>query len=358
VQTVDHHARARQVHMQVNKMPDCLILIENFRYLQKAIVDVLNKNKEFDGYDGNPNDADSDYADVGVIELLDTLPKSIVIGKMSDKKLTTGSLFRFGGFGCEKHNLIPAKSSVNASAGFVPKLKYAQGKITTAYTIMAVGPTYTGEAAQSACPGDSGGPVYFDPDPSNSTAVLTEYIGINHSLSRGSKKNPVKSQIIFTMVTTDSPAGKWVNQVLDGKVKAFDSVADDNDDGGGAGKGNGIDKDFDSVADDNDDGGGAGKGNEIDKDLESKISRIAREFLQKLQKESENCEFQRIGKVKLYRTKGRFVQRVSYGKKGSSDRKELPIDVSTTEFDNGTDIYKKIKNKGILSTSFVGCTFD
>ncbi|HVH43211.1 MAG TPA: trypsin-like serine protease [Labilithrix sp.] len=159
--------------------------------------------------------------DVAVVELETPVPAEVAIGTMSSRDVQVDIPFRYGGYGCEQHASTPTEADVTANASDSSRLKYAQGKVTEVSPLIAQGPTYDGLAKQSLCPGDSGGPVYFDPSPADPNAVLTEFIGINNFHRTKASGDEVNSEINFSIVTTGSEMGRWVNAVLAGTVAPF-----------------------------------------------------------------------------------------------------------------------------------------
>ena len=159
--------------------------------------------------------------DIAVVELETPIPAAVAIGAMSSREVAVGTAFRYGGYGCEKHASTPAEEEVTAEASERSRLKYAQGNVTEVSPLVAQGPTYQGLAKQSLCPGDSGGPVYFDPSSEDPNAVLTEFIGINSFHRTMASGDAVSSEVNFSIVTKGSAMGRWVNDVLAGKVTPF-----------------------------------------------------------------------------------------------------------------------------------------
>lgn len=155
--------------------------------------------------------------DVAIIELDKTIPKKVGIGKMSSRILNVGMPFLFGGFGCEDPKFVTGGTDIDAPI----RLKYAQGKVTSASNLVAEGLTYDGPVRQSGCQGDSGGPVYFNNPENSRENEFTEYIGINSFHRLKSQGDPVNSENNFSIITTSSVLGVWVNEVLTGKVEPF-----------------------------------------------------------------------------------------------------------------------------------------
>jgi secreted trypsin-like serine protease len=184
-------------------------------YLPKEAVQYLTANQVW-----GAGDVESAH-DVAVIELEDQVPAAVAIGTMSSRDVPVGTAFRFGGYGCERHVSTPAEEDVTANASDSSRLKYAQGKVTEVSPLIAQGLTYQGLAKQSLCPGDSGGPVYFDHSPSDPDAVLTEFIGINNFHRSRTSGDDVNSEINFSVLTTRSELGRWVNAVLAGTIEPF-----------------------------------------------------------------------------------------------------------------------------------------
>lgn len=122
--------------------------------------------------------------------------------------------------------LLPCRSSLTwAQPETYPKnvyegLHYANGEVSEANDFVGQGRIVKDgkKTNQSLCPGDSGGPVYFDPAPNDPTAGSKEIIGVNSFLSF-----ETKTEGNFTIVTTNSELGEWVGKILkgDGKVKSF-----------------------------------------------------------------------------------------------------------------------------------------
>ncbi len=163
--------------------------------------------------------------DLVMIELKEPISEAIGLAEISDRALTVGEKIRFGGFGCEKSPLIPTDDSVPVlGEQFKPVLKYAQGDVTKVLPLVATGPTYTGNAKVSGCPGDSGGPVFLDTDVSRPEAPLYKIVGINSSVDNSSA---VKTQMDFTIITPDSKLGQWVVDALAGRIEPFSENSDD-----------------------------------------------------------------------------------------------------------------------------------
>ncbi len=159
--------------------------------------------------------------DVAVVELEQRIPAAIAIGTMSSHEVRVGTAFRYGGYGCEVHASTPAEDTVTAGASLKARLKYAQGTVTAVSPLVAQGPTYEALAKQSLCPGDSGGPVYFDAAPDDPAAGSTEFLGINNFHKSRASGDEVNSEINFSIVTTRSELGGWVKAVLAGEITPY-----------------------------------------------------------------------------------------------------------------------------------------
>jgi hypothetical protein len=187
--------------------------IKNF-YIPEGLKAQLKTSK---GWGENSNSSSPiEMEDVAIIELESPISSDITLAKLSERIVETGMNFIFGGYGCQSYPAIPAKEGLPTSTKV--QLKYTKGKTSKVTTISGFGAKYTGAASQSMCPGDSGGPVYFDNDPGNPNAGSTEVIGVNSFVSLRFAK---RTEGNFTLVTTTSKFGKWVQKVLRGSVEPF-----------------------------------------------------------------------------------------------------------------------------------------
>ncbi len=179
-------------------------------YVPKETISFLRKR-------GDWNAKDIVFAsDIAVIEVEPFQAPAIKLATLSSRTVKKGTPFRFGGYGCEQHERIPSTADV-ANAN-VRRLKYAQGKVSSVSSLIGYGPKYKGLAQQSACYGDSGGPVYFDPNPDDIETGTTEVIGVNSFISMGGSE---RSEVNFFIVTTNSKLGEWIKKVLSGSIEPF-----------------------------------------------------------------------------------------------------------------------------------------
>lgn len=185
-------------------------------YIPKETVTFLKKAKDW-------NAGGTELAhDVAVLEVDAFQDPNIQIATLSSKQVKAGTAFRFGGYGCEKNALIPSTASAAGSTG--RRLKVAQGKVSKVTKLVAYGPKYEGPAKQSACPGDSGGPIYFDASPEDALASMKDVIGV---ISFIALEEGAKTEVNFSLITRNSKLGKWVLDAVAGTVEPFHAPSDD-----------------------------------------------------------------------------------------------------------------------------------
>lgn len=186
-------------------------------YVPDETVAFLAKNKGWVSNEANPLEFSHDVA---LIESAADAPEDVWIAELSKKPVKVGTAFRYGGYGCEVNQQIPSTAPVANPGKFAP-LKYAQAKVDAVTPLVGFGPKYSGAAKQSACPGDSGGPVYAEPGPEGpGEDGILEVIGVN---SFTTIAGPQKREVAFQIVTSGTKLRNWVVQAANGEIPPLKS---------------------------------------------------------------------------------------------------------------------------------------